>query len=63
MTFEERAKIAKEALKKQKGFTYEEMLAIQKKAESQSKIKERKKPFEFTYEEIQKKNKRTPDSK
>jgi len=42
MLFQERAKIAKEALKKQKGFTYEEMLEIQKQVEERS-IKNKKK--------------------
>ncbi len=43
MLFQERAKIAKKALAKQKGLTYEEMLAIQKKADSQSKTKKKTK--------------------
>lgn len=43
MTFQERAEKAKIALSKQPGYTYEEMLVIQKKAESQSKVKNRKK--------------------
>lgn len=43
MLFQERAKIAKKALSKQPDCTYEEMLAIQKKADSQSKVKNKKK--------------------
>lgn len=42
MLFQERAKIAKKALAKQKGCTYEEMLAIQKKVENRSKVKKKK---------------------
>lgn len=43
MLFQELAKIQKKALAKQKGCTYEEMLAIQKKADSRSKVKNKKK--------------------
>ena len=43
MTFEERAKIAKEALKKQGEFTYEEMLEIQKQIKERSIQNKKKK--------------------
>ncbi|HLU84331.1 MAG TPA: hypothetical protein VKZ45_02565 [Vicingaceae bacterium] len=43
MLFQERAKIAKKALEKEEGFTYEEMLAIQKKWKGKSKVKNKKK--------------------
>ena len=43
MLFQELAKIQKKALSKQRGFTYEEMLAIQKKVENRSKVKKKAK--------------------
>ncbi len=43
MLFQELAKIQKKALAKQRGFTYEEMLAIQKKWDSKSNVKNKKK--------------------
>lgn len=43
MTFDELAKKQREALKKQKGFTYEEMLEIQKKIKERSIQNKKKK--------------------
>lgn len=42
MTFQELAKIQRKALSKQRGFTYEEMLAIQKKIEKWATSKNKK---------------------
>ena len=43
MTFDELAKKQKEALKKQKGFTYEEMLEIQRQVKERSMKNKKKK--------------------
>lgn len=43
MTFDELAKKQREALKKQKGFTFEEMLEIQKKIKERSIQNKKKK--------------------